>query len=162
MSSPKDSRISRRLEEIERDLKRVQKSMRATADGRKRAPLRPDSTPFSSATRSLHTGVKTEAGSDLPATERGPRSSPFFDGVTPAPQPDLFQASRRPDGGGAASPATNVLDGQQRHRFVRYLSSGGFMGSMPLRQERSHQKARAIFMIFVVILAAYIVWWLSS
>lgn len=44
-------------------------------------------------------------------------------------------------------------------RFANYFSSGGFLGKhVPLRQERSVQRNKAIFMIVVVIVVAFIVY----
>jgi len=42
-------------------------------------------------------------------------------------------------------------------RFANYFSSGNFLGGRPLKQEKSVQRNKAVFMIVVVIIVAFIV-----
>lgn len=80
-----------------------------------------------------------------------------FPSAAPRAQGDLFQP---PSGNFAGdSMAAPIADpNQQRQRLVNYLSSGGFMGNHPLRRERSHLRARAIFMLIVLAIAIFTVW----
>ncbi|MDZ4199752.1 MAG: hypothetical protein U1E27_10780 [Kiritimatiellia bacterium] len=156
MKPPKSSRIDQRIAEIERDLKRVQKTMRAARDGRL-PPAPMEHAPFAAAPP---TYPQTEPPAESPAPVR---AAPLFGPSTPDAEPDLFSHGLRSveDAARDSTAAGRRLDsGHERQRFASYLSSGGLMGIQPLRRERSYQRARAIFMIAVVLLATYIFYWL--
>ena len=40
-------------------------------------------------------------------------------------------------------------------RFANYFSSGGFLGGRPMKQEKSVQRNKAVFMIVVVVIVAF-------
>ena len=43
------------------------------------------------------------------------------------------------------------------NRLAKYLASGSFMDTRPLRQEKSVQRNKAIFMVLFVVMVAYVV-----
>jgi hypothetical protein len=146
MSPPSDNRYDRRIEEIERELKRVQKTMREVESGRRKLPAAPD--PGSSPPRTFSWRSTPDASRETAASS----------GAAQAPaQGDLFQSSLRR--GPASATAAPGPDSPSARPLAHYLSSGGFMGS-PLRRDQRHQRAKAIFMLIVLALAIYVVWWL--
>lgn len=145
MTLPRDSRYDRRIEEIERELKRVQKTMREVESGRRRIE------PVPAATSSPRAHPWRSPAGDTRET-----TAPSGAATTPA-QGDLFHS---PIHRGAASPAaSSEIESRTARPLAHYLSSGGFMGS-PLRRDQRHFKAKAIFMLVVLLLMIYVVWWL--
>jgi hypothetical protein len=60
--------------------------------------------------------------------------------------------------GGTGKPAPVRGD----ERFASYFATGGFKSPMPGRQERAVQRNKAIFMLILVVIAAYIVFHLVT
>jgi hypothetical protein len=53
----------------------------------------------------------------------------------------------------AAGPKNRAVMKDQR--FANYFSSGNFLGGRPMKQEKSVQRNKAVFMIVVVIVVAF-------
>ena len=53
----------------------------------------------------------------------------------------------------APSPKNRAVT--QDQRFANYFSSGGFLGGRPMKQEKSVQRNKAVFMLVVVIIVAF-------
>lgn len=98
------------------------------------------------------------------AGRRTPRPRP-----APAPAPeqagraageDLFAYAQRRDQQGeppSAGPSRAAGTLRDKQKFASYFTSGTFIRSRPLRQERRLQRNKAIFMLFVVVLVAFVV-----
>jgi hypothetical protein len=110
-----------------------------------------------------------------PPTRRDPVSAPR-EPLQPEPKPagpggDLFdwapraeQMDRKATGlppkvigqslpAPAAGPKNRAVMKDQR--FANYFSSGNFLGGRPMKQEKSVQRNKAVFMIVVVIIVAF-------
>ncbi len=128
-----------------------------------------------SAARTLSNALRNPAklGDALKRTVHSERPKPppvRRDPVVPPPPPagneapdELFSWERK-DGGPSgntlfpsAAPSVRApVQGDQR--FANYFMAGGLMGPRPLRQEKSVQRNKAIFMIVVVLVVAFLVY----
>jgi hypothetical protein len=142
----KPSRLEDRLAELDRELKHVRKSIRAVEKGE--APL--PAAPVPPARRAA----------PAPPAASAPAAAP------PPPPDDLFSLAARRAPPPAAGPGTAAADappggypaqGMERDRFGRYFTSGSLISDRPLRQERRVLRNKALFMVFVVGVVAFIV-----
>ncbi len=123
--------LDRRLAELERELRDVEKSIRV-----------------------MERGDPAPAVPRAPAPARARRAPPPPRAVREPGGGDLFAYARqRGEAGreGAGPPR------QDKERFASYFTSGNFIRSRPLRQERRLQRNKALFMLFVVAMVAFVV-----
>lgn len=101
---------------------------------------------------------KPEPGSEAkPAGAGGelfdwaPRAEQMDRRAAGLPPKVIGQSMPEPSGG----PKNKAVMKDQR--FANYFSSGNFLGGRPMKQEKSVQRNKAVFMILVVIVVAFIV-----
>lgn len=147
-SKAEKSALDARLAELEAELKRVKKNVRLVAKTGRAAP----------------SPVARPKMRRSPAPE--PAAPPTPPPEAPAPPPDLFSLAQQRHtpppaasyGSGrparmepAAAPALEDKD-----KFGRYFTSGSFVASRPMGEERRLFRNKAIFMLVLVVLVAFI------
>ena len=174
MGSPtgKKTALERRLKELKKESELVREDIKAFS----KAVKNPEGVTVMPRLKS----ARLEARRVPPPTRRDPVSTPPEPSPAeikpPEPKPagagsDLFdwapravQLGRQADGlppkvvGEALSPQAGGARNKavmKDQRFAQYFSSGNFLGGRPLRQEKSVQRNKAVFMIVVVIIFAF-------
>jgi hypothetical protein len=150
----KKSAIDRRLKELEKESKLLRGEVRSlskavkkpeslAASGRFRPPP-PEPRPPRTPERSAGPAHRPER----PAGQFnwGPR------GPAAPPKPEAAVGSPP-----AGEPQRNPVEKDKR--FANYFSSGGLMGTRPLRQEKNVQRNKAIFMIVLLVIVGL---WVAS
>lgn len=160
--------IDAKLQDIDRKLREVRKAMKDASRGRPvvvphaaaapriarpvwEAPRPAD--PVAPAPSAPH----PEA--DAPGPTRAVPVAPDTRWTPPAPRAEPEPVQPRQTRPADGRPARGPFEDKQR--FASYFS-GSFIGARPLREERRVQRNRAIVMMFVVAVAAYIVYSLVS
>ena len=152
-NSDRDTLLTRRLKEVERELDSVRRDMKVHSRTLRRADVRP-----------------------MPSGLRTPK--PRVEAPPSAPPPSPSAGKERPEAGSAAglpaaerdsgADAERVVGGSDRgyprpdtdRRFANYFVSGNMDSVRPLRQETRIWRNKAIAMIVVVLLVLVWVLWL--
>ncbi len=151
-----ESALTRRIREIERERKTIERDLRLLNKAIKKPgtyqdPRRPaggqELTEAEPAPARQETAAAPSADELFPDAQRpqtpGGSSLRSRPGATPSdPEPNLAERER------------SKLEGD--HRFANYIVAGNVDGIRPLRHERSVQRNRAILMIVVVLIV--LVW----
>ena len=124
-----------KLAELERELREVRRSMRTASRGD-----RPGSPP--------------DAPDPKPARDAPRTESPD------AGHGELFAYATRGRHGQETGPRARRNAGtEDKRKFARYFAGASFVGGMPpMRETRRLQRNKAIFMVIVVIVAAFIIY----
>ena len=127
-----------RLKSLNREERRVPPPMRKdpVLSSREQPKPEPPSDPRAS-------GVHGELFDWAPRAEQMDRQS--------LGQPPKVFGQSLPESG--AGPKNKAVMKDQR--FANYFSSGGFLGGRPMKQEKSVQRNKAVFMLVVVIVVAF-------
>lgn len=149
------SPLEQRLRELEREQRQLQSAAR-TLSNALRNPTR------------LGDALKRTAQTERPkppVARRDP-AAPAPPSSTETPD-ELFSWERKERGASgttlfpaAAPPGRAPVQGDQR--FASYFLAGGLMGPRPLRQAKSVQRNKAIFMIVIVLVVAFLVYMFIS
>lgn len=122
--------FSRRLQELEEEERLLRQSMKDVSRHLRKLE------------RGEAEAVQARASSGWGARSAQPAATPPDD-----PSPTLQEAVEAP----------RQSDPRGNERFASYFASGSFVKTKPLARARRNQRNRAVFMLIVVILAAYIV-----
>ncbi len=160
--------IDAKLQDIDRKLREVRKAMKDASRGRPVIVPPPAAAPRLArpdwgGPRPPEPAAPEPAGAppeaDVPAPPRGVPVEPEARWTPPPPRADFPSAPPRPVRPPGGRPPRG--SGEDKQRFASYFS-GSFIGARPLREERRVQRNRAIVMMFVVAVAAYVVYSLVS
>ena len=162
----KNSSLERRLKELKKESELVREDIKALS----KAVKNPEEVRLPRLKSSRHEDrrvppptrkdpvVATQETSRLPAEPTGARGE-LFDWAPRAEQMERQSAGQPPKVIGQSLPEApsgpknaSVMKDQ---RFANYFSSGNFLGSRPMKQEKSVQRNKAVFMIVVVVLVAF-------
>ncbi len=127
----KKSVVDRKLEELQKESEKVRNTIKVLD----RALKHSDS-------GALREWGETAAPEPL-APKTSQASASMAPGIPPS-SPPTSPGGRRPT--------------QMDHKFASYLTSGSFIPASPLREDRSVQKNKAIFMIVIVGVVAFVVY----
>lgn len=124
-----------KLAELERELREVRRSMRTASRGDRPGPAHAERNP--------------EPERNAPRAE-----SPD------AGHGELFAYATRDRDGRETGPRPRRSAGtEDKQKFARYFAGASFVGGMPpMRETRRLQRNKAIFMVIVVIVAAFIIY----
>jgi hypothetical protein len=162
----KKTSLERRLKELKKESELVREDIKVLS----KAVQNPDEVSSFPRLKSL----RHEERRVPPPTRKDPVSAPreppppvpkssnvgeLFDWMPRAEQMDRQAADMPPKVIGQSLPAQaggpKNKAVMKNHRFASYFSSGNFLGGRPLKQEKSVQRNKAVFMIVVVIIVAF-------
>ena len=127
-----------RLKSLRHEDRRVPPPTRKDPVSTPREPPKPESAP-----------EPKPAGAGGELFDWGPRAEQLDRRSAGMPPKVIGQSLPEPAGG----PKNKAVMKDQR--FANYFSSGGFLGGRPMKQEKSVQRNKAVFMIVVVIVVAF-------
>lgn len=137
--APKD-RFSQRLKELEKEARVLRADIRKVA----RAVSQPGEPGPLPALKSRHFDPPPASPLAAPSAELAAFTMPGRD----APPPDTEALVAGGDG---------IVRGLDKGRFINYFATGSFIPTRVVRQERNLQRNKAIFMLVVVVVVAFIV-----
>jgi hypothetical protein len=143
----KQSQVERRLRELEEEKELVRKDIRTLSKALKN--------------REEFAGVPRLKSSSPAVTARRSAAAAPAPGPAPAAAPEEPRPREMLDEGAAALRAKGSPVSKDS-RFTNYFQVDTAQGRRPLRQEKSVQRNKAIFMLVIVLLAAYIVYRLMT
>lgn len=175
-SNPKPEKLDGRIREIDRQLRDLRKAMRDLERTgrtnyvppfpreRRPPPSAPESAADAAAARIVDSPVEPSTmepsrpvASGRPAeifeTGTGELPRSVHDAGAPTPYPPWRRHASPPP-----VAAGDLPDTDEKRRFANYFSSGPFLPGRPLKGERHTQRNRAIAMIAVVVVLAYILY----
>ena len=143
--SKKKSALDRRMEKIQREDERIRQDIRSLHKAIKRSKPLPRASSAGADSDDQNVGSETRRGRS-PNLQRSAAEAIEETGNTVAyrtPQNSAVTRSRHRQ--------------EDDNRFARYFATGSLMGGQPLKQEKSIQRNKAIFMILFVSMLAFIV-----
>lgn len=162
----KKSPIERRLKELERqaarvrnDIKSLSKAIRNPENVERipRAKSLLDEGPLVPAPSRRDPATRAVPPHVVPPVEQAAAAAPPPPPEPPPPPPAAMAPPAQPEPAEAAAPKPKGV--LKDERFANYFSSGSFLGETGgLKQEKSVQRNKAVFMIIIVIIVAFSVY----